>query len=533
MERGELDGTCDLFAEAARSPVASIQARARLAEVQCRIAAGDRGARMGVAKLLQRYPGLPEADRLRREVHLPIPAPEEPTKAFAGSGRWVRPTPGEQADAMVGRRPPNAISPTQRLMAADLYLQGARYEDAWRFYAAVPQKLLNPEAQFHRAWAAFRADQLDDARRMMTPLAHRGDEAARYWLSQIDERQGQHWDAMIALSDLANQDPPTYYGLWARARLARALSGLDTPVELDGRPATRPDAPPDGEVLATLDSLVASHGAEFPWLARARALYSVGLRTDAAEELRALEDAYRQARGVAPREGGILRLWRGPRPWIRVPQDLRRARSVLERASIRQIASVASACGDAGLAIRLDHPGWDLRALHVRAYPDLVLDAATRHSIDPDLLWAIMFRESGFNRDAISHANAIGLMQVIPPTGRAIASQRGIDDFDPTDLTDPATAVDFGAYYLAGLLDRFDGRLPLAIASYNGGPHNVERWLALRPDTPMDQFLEEIPFTETKRYVRRVLVSLAIFQEPPAAPGAGEAERGPAELSVR
>ena len=535
MEQGDLEGTCALFAEAARSPVPSVQARARLAEVECRIAAGERGARMSVAKLLRQYPGLPSGDRLRHEVRLPVAVPEGPSPPAKGPGvgRWVRPTPAQQADKIVARRPPVKLSPTQRLQAADLYLEGARYEDAWRFYCAVPSNLMGPEQQFRRAWSAFRAEKFDDARRVLTPIARRGDEAARYWLAQIDERQGQHWDAMIALSDLANREPPTYYGLWASARLARAVSGLDSPVELDGVPAARPEEPADAEVRATLDRLVTAHGDAFPWLARARALWGAGLRTDAAEELRALEDAYRQARGIAPREAGILRLWRAPRPWARIPDDLRRTRATLDRASIREIASVASACGDAGLAIRLDHPGWDLRALHVRAYPDLVLEAAERHHIDPDLVWAIMFRESGFNRDAISRANAIGLMQVIPPTGRAIASQRGIDGFDPSDLTDPAVAVDFGAYYLAGLLDRFDGRLPLAIASYNGGPHNVERWLALRPDTPMDQFLEEIPFTETKRYVRRVLVSLAIFQDPPRAPAGGDAELGPSELSVR
>ncbi len=521
MERGELEGACGLFVEAARSPVASLRARAQLAEVECRIAAGESGARNAVAKLLRQYPGLPAADRLRSQVRLPDPTPDEPsrTKAKAGvggagsAGRWVRPTAAQQADKLVARRPPRALSPTQRLMAADLYLDGARYEDAWRFYSAVPHKLLGPEQLFRRAWSAFRADRLDDARRMFEPLAARGDDGARYWTAQIDERQGQYWDSMIALSDLASEDPPTYYGLWARARLARAVSGLDSPVELDGRPAQTPLAPADEAVVAALGDLVQAHGDAFPWLARARALYLAGLRTDAAEEIRALEGAYRQARGLPPRNGGILRLWRAPRPWIRVGDELRRTRASLPREAVRKLATVAAACGDAGLATRLDHPGWNLRALHVRAYPDMVLGASGRHHIDPDLVWAVMFRESGFNRDAISHANAIGLMQVIPPTGRAIAASRGIEGFDPSDLTDPEVSVDFGAYYLSGLLDRFDGRLPLAIAGYNGGPHNVDRWLALRPDAPMDEFLEEIPFTETKRYVRRVLVSLAIFQE--------------------
>jgi soluble lytic murein transglycosylase len=105
-------------------------------------------------------------------------------------------------------------------------------------------------------------------------------------------------------------------------------------------------------------------------------------------------------------------------------------------------------------------------------------------------------------------------LQIMPRTGRLIARARGIDGFHPADLLDPTLNLDFAAWYLASLLDRFDGRLPLAIAAYNGGPHNVRRWMAeYGSSMPLDAFLERIPFTQTHRYVRRVLANYSAYRQ--------------------
>jgi soluble lytic murein transglycosylase len=101
----------------------------------------------------------------------------------------------------------------------------------------------------------------------------------------------------------------------------------------------------------------------------------------------------------------------------------------------------------------------------------------------------------------------------MPHTGHRIASYLGVKSFEASDLLDPALNVEFSAWYLASLLRRFDGRLPLAIASYNGGPHNVRLWMrASPPDMPLDAFLERIPFSQTHRYVRRVLTHYAAYR---------------------
>jgi len=139
--------------------------------------------------------------------------------------------------------------------------------------------------------------------------------------------------------------------------------------------------------------------------------------------------------------------------------------------------------------------------------------AADKHGIDANLLFAVMRVESIYNRRIVSYAGAVGLMQIMPTTGRRIALQLGRSDYRVSDLLDPGTNVEMAAWYLASLIERFDGRLPLAIASYNGGPHNVRVWMRKHhAATPLDAFLERIPFSQTHRYVRRVLTHYAAYR---------------------
>jgi soluble lytic murein transglycosylase len=105
-------------------------------------------------------------------------------------------------------------------------------------------------------------------------------------------------------------------------------------------------------------------------------------------------------------------------------------------------------------------------------------------------------------------------MQIMPRTGQLIAHALGHEDFSPADLLNPQINLEFAAWYLTSLIRRFDGRLPLAIAAYNGGPHNVRRWMQECSDgASVDVLLERIPFTQTHRYVRRVLVNYEAYRK--------------------
>jgi tetratricopeptide (TPR) repeat protein len=147
-----------------------------------------------------------------------------------------------------------------------------------------------------------------------------------------------------------------------------------------------------------------------------------------------------------------------------------------------------------------------------RAFPRLVLREGIKHGINPYLVWALMTVESSYNPDSISPADALGLLQVIPRTGMKTAEMRGEEDFGPMDLLDEDVAIGHGAFYFGKLVKKFRGQELLAIAGYNGGPHRVGAWVDKRgKGMPMDEFVEEIPFTQARGYTKKVIRFLALY----------------------
>jgi soluble lytic murein transglycosylase len=121
-----------------------------------------------------------------------------------------------------------------------------------------------------------------------------------------------------------------------------------------------------------------------------------------------------------------------------------------------------------------------------------------------------MRQESGFDPDALSPARAVGLMQLLPETAGPIADELALPHGDAR-LTRPSSAIRIGARYLRTLLDQFHGAIALAVAAYNGGAESVERWLSRAPSMQIDDFVERIPFKETRDYVARVMGNLARY----------------------
>ena len=117
-----------------------------------------------------------------------------------------------------------------------------------------------------------------------------------------------------------------------------------------------------------------------------------------------------------------------------------------------------------------------------------------------------MFRqESRFNPGAHSGSGALGLAQVVPTTAEGIAQNLQVPDFQADDLFRPAVGVRFGAFYLARQLDAMHGSMPAALAAYNGGPSNAQRWAGGDSVTDQDLFTEGIDYDETRSYVKLVV----------------------------
>jgi soluble lytic murein transglycosylase len=129
---------------------------------------------------------------------------------------------------------------------------------------------------------------------------------------------------------------------------------------------------------------------------------------------------------------------------------------------------------------------------------------ATTRGLDPYLIAALVAQESSFDPAVRSAANAYGLMQIVPATGKRLARSLGMRKFSTGKLTDPETNVKLGTYYVKGLVNQFGGE-HFALAGYNAGENRVERWIAERGPLPQDEFIDDIPFPETQIYVKKIL----------------------------
>ena len=143
-----------------------------------------------------------------------------------------------------------------------------------------------------------------------------------------------------------------------------------------------------------------------------------------------------------------------------------------------------------------------VRRVFPMRYCEIIEHYADVYDLPPELIYAIIRAESSFNRYAVSHAGASGLMQIMEPTGNWAAQQMGLSDFDYGRIFEPEINIRIGAWYISRLIGQFGGNLDTALAAYNAGSGNVSRWLLEQEST--DHSLSHIPFLETRNYVERV-----------------------------
>lgn len=148
--------------------------------------------------------------------------------------------------------------------------------------------------------------------------------------------------------------------------------------------------------------------------------------------------------------------------------------------------------------------------LYPYAYKDLVFEAAKKFRVDPYLIFAIIREESRFDRQAVSPAGAFGLMQLMPETAKRISRKIGSVYLTENDIFNPEKNIMIGTAYLKELIDEF-GSITLAIAAYNAGEKAVRDWISSYNYNEIDEFMEDIPYYETKKYVQKVLTSYAEY----------------------
>lgn len=277
---------------------------------------------------------------------------------------------------------------------------------------------------------------------------------ARYWEARALDAAGDADTARARFDALRTESPTSFYAWWIDARLGPSERPPGFPRAAKG---TAPRA-----ARPTLAGAAAYHDV------RGRALLALGLRGEAVREFAAVE------RAIGP-DPYVLDAYRDAGAWD---------------ASIRT-------------AIRLQQAGRGdvTEALYPRPFAADFARSAAAAGVDPLLLLAMARQESLFDARAVSSAGAYGVLQLLPATAERVAGTPVTTE----TLADPARNADLAARYLASLLERFDGRLVLAVAAYNAGPEAAERWRARRPDGPGDEVVESITFRETRGYVKAVL----------------------------
>lgn len=330
----------------------------------------------------------------------------------------------------------------------------------------------NP-AVWYLGWTAWQESDFAEARSQFELLTarHEGDPIeqlrARYWAARAAEKLGDP-EAAARYAAMAQEFPFTYYGWRARHRAGALVPAERAPVAAGKRG------------LATAD------------LARARILLEGGLLDEARGELRERAGA---AKGLHDRIE-VARL-------MADAGDFHRAQSLVLRQYPIELAR--------GVVPGQEELWW---LAWPAAFAPLIAELGPRPAvIDAAVVSAVMREESGYRPDVTSPAGARGLLQIMPETGRRLASQAGLAGFSPDDLYRPHVNIQLGALYLDQLTREFDGRLEAAIASYNAGPTAAARWTREQPGLEDDEWVEAVPYSQTRTYVKRVLRSVHAYRE--------------------
>lgn len=165
--------------------------------------------------------------------------------------------------------------------------------------------------------------------------------------------------------------------------------------------------------------------------------------------------------------------------------------------------------GMRALAEKPDKRAYELA--YQRPYEEQVLGAASEFNIEANLIWALMREESHYRHDAVSWVGALGLMQIMPATGKEISSKLGVA-IEDSDLLKPEINIRFGAFYLASMLRMFSGDIDKALAAYNGGAGNVQRWSKSKLGTSKEDFPTAVTFFETREYIIKVKNAYYTYQ---------------------
>ena len=376
------------------------------------------------------------------------------------------------------------------LYAGNIYLLRKDYDKAIDAYREIqtrfPQGPRAPYSNWKAAWLSLRQGRASDAKsgfEQQIGLYPNSNEvpAALYWRGRLAEEDGDQAMAAAYYQKIAERYRNYYYGPIARERASKLVVAGDPPhyAILDRVPPlsggdVKDDPPPDDDLR----------------IEKARLLENGGL----------LDFAVRELKAAAEEEKGT---W-APAEIARMYMDAGRydiAVETMKRSVPNYFAVDLSA---------LPRSYWE--ALFPKPYwPDLK-KFSSANGLDPYMVASLIRQESEFNPNAVSVKNALGLMQLLPGVGKSVAKQEKLKHFSPTQLFNPAINLQLGTRYFRSMVDQFGG-FEYALAAYNAGDDRVRDWQGAGKYRDIQEFVESIPFTETREYVQAIMRNANVYRQ--------------------
>ena len=350
------------------------------------------------------------------------------------------------------------------LKAARLRHLGGEPEEARRLYSLIiekyPRRKEASKSAWNLGWLHYRNKEYEKAVEIFSNRAWAnwgGRQRFLYWYARAAEKTGDKPGAIYALRKLIDSPKITYYSTLAKLRLKKNLF-------LPVRPATAHAENPFGKnpVLE-----------KFLFFAKT-GIYDLALR-----------------------EAKLLR------PQAKtVGQRLYLASLYLQAQDYKSSITMAN-------GIRFPDA---LRFSFPKGFEERVRIFSRKYALDEFLVYSVIREESHFDKEAVSVSDARGLMQLLPSTALETAQKAGLSDFETPQLFSPDVNLDLGCYYLSWLLEIFEGNFAVSLAGYNGGPTSAKTWYEKNGSLAVDEFIEEIPFEQSRNYVKKILRSYAAYE---------------------
>ncbi len=383
------------------------------------------------------------------------------------------------------------------LSTANLHLVHHEYDQALDAFRELQQRFPNGSrasyAHWKAAWLTLRQGRIDEAKKQFEEQialypASNETSAALYWRARLAEEDNQPGMARAYYQKLSDRYRNYYYAELGRQRLKKLPEMAEPPGKyslLDRIPA-----------LDNTKVVLSEPPADDLHLQKAELLGNGGL----------VDFAVREMQAAASADGGN---W-GP---------AETAQLFLDTGHYDRAIEVMKHSVPSYFAVDIpDLPRAYWEALFPRPYwPDLK-KFADANGLDPYLVASLIRQESEFNPAAVSRANAVGLMQLLPKTGKLVARQEKLRRYSPSQLFTPAVNLQLGTRYFRGMVDQFGGSFEYALAAYNAGSDRVQEWLGQGQYRDPQELVESIPFTETREYVQAILRNASVYRQLYGAP---------------